>query len=39
MLAVHNEGKAAVFTGSREVTEAQVAALHAAGLWATLAQD
>ena len=39
MLAVHNEGKAAVFSGTREVTEAQVAGLHAAGLWATMAQD
>lgn len=39
MLAVHEEGRAAVSTGSRELIEAHVAALHTAGLWATLAQD
>lgn len=39
MLMVHEEGKAAVSTGTREVIEAHVAQLHAAGLWATLVQD
>lgn len=39
MLQVHNEGKAVVSAGSRESMEADVAKLHAAGLWATMAQD
>jgi ATP-dependent Clp protease adaptor protein ClpS len=39
MLQVHNEGKAAVSTGTRERAEHDVARLHAAGLWATLQQD
>ena len=39
MLQVHNEGKAAVSTGTREKAEHDVARLHAAGLWATLQQD
>jgi ATP-dependent Clp protease adaptor protein ClpS len=39
MLQVHNEGKAAVSTGSREKAEHDVARLHAHGLWATLQQD
>lgn len=39
MLQVHNEGKAVVSAGSRESMETDVSKLHAAGLWATLAQD
>ncbi len=36
MLAVHHEGKAVVAEGSREKCEADVARLHAHGLWATM---
>ena len=39
MLQVHNEGKAAVSTGSREKAELDVARLHGHGLWATMQQD
>ena len=39
MLQVHHEGKAVVSAGSREAMEVDVAKLHAAGLWATMAQD
>ncbi|MFN8221932.1 MAG: ATP-dependent Clp protease adapter ClpS [Gaiellales bacterium] len=39
MLQVHNEGKAVVSTGTREKAEHDVARLHAAGLWATMAKD
>ena len=39
MLQVHNEGKAAVATGSREKAEHDVSRLQAHGLWATLRQD
>ncbi len=39
MLDVHHKGKAVVSTGSREQMEADVARLHAKGLWATLQQD
>ena len=39
MLQVHNEGKSAVSTGSREKAEFDVARLQAHGLWATLQQD
>ncbi|ODR11499.1 ATP-dependent Clp protease adapter ClpS [Mycolicibacillus koreensis] len=39
MLQVHHDGKAVVSAGSREKMEADVAKLHAAGLWATLQQD
>ena len=39
MLQVHNDGKAAVSTGTREKAESDVARLHAAGLWATMQQD
>ena len=39
MLAVHHEGKAVVSHGTREQMEADVARLHAKGLWATLQQD
>lgn len=36
MLAVHHEGRAVVAEGSREKCEADVARLHAHGLWATM---
>ena len=39
MLQVHNEGKAAVSSGTREKAEYDVARLHAHGLWATMQQD
>jgi ATP-dependent Clp protease adaptor protein ClpS len=39
MWQVHSEGKAAVSTGTREKAEADVARLHAHGLWATMQQD
>jgi ATP-dependent Clp protease adaptor protein ClpS len=39
MLDVHHKGRAAVTTGSREQVEHDVERLHAAGLWATVAQD
>jgi len=39
MLDVHQKGRAAVSTGSREQMEHDVARLHAAGLWATWQQD
>lgn len=39
MLQVHNEGKAAVSTGTLEKAEYDVARLHAHGLWATMQQD
>ena len=39
MLQVHNEGKAIVSDGTREKAEADVARLHAHGLWATMQQD
>ena len=39
MLNVHQLGKAVVSTGTREEMERDVAQLHAAGLWATLAHD
>lgn len=39
MLAVHHEGRAVVSNGTREQMEADVARLHAKGLWATVAQD
>ena len=39
MLQVHNEGKAVVSSGSREKMEADVARLHAHGLWATMQRD
>jgi ATP-dependent Clp protease adaptor protein ClpS len=39
MLQVHQEGKAVVSGGTREKAEADVARLHAHGLWATLRQD
>ena len=39
MWQVHSEGKAAVSSGTREKAEADVARLHAHGLWATMQQD
>lgn len=36
MLQVHQQGKAAVATGSREEMERDVAAMHSYGLWATM---
>ena len=39
MLEVHNDGKSAVSTGSREEMERDVQAMHGYGLWATLQQD
>lgn len=36
MLAVHNEGKAVVFTGMLEPAELAVYRLHNYGLWATM---
>jgi ATP-dependent Clp protease adaptor protein ClpS len=39
MLDVHHKGKAVVSSGSKEKMEADVAKLHAAGLWATMRHD
>ena len=39
MLQVHHEGRAVVSNGTREQMEADVAKLHAKGLWATLQKD
>jgi ATP-dependent Clp protease adaptor protein ClpS len=39
MLDVHRKGRATVSVGTREAMEADVLKLHAAGLWATMAQD
>lgn len=39
MRQVHEEGKAVVAAGRREKCEADVARLHAHGLWATMQQD
>ena len=39
MLQVHNEGKAAVSSGTREKAELDVSRLHAHGLWATMQRD
>jgi len=36
MLEVHEDGKSAVSTGSREEMERDVQAMHEHGLWATL---
>ena len=36
MLDVHHKGKAAVSAGDKDKIEADVAKLHAAGLWATM---
>jgi ATP-dependent Clp protease adaptor protein ClpS len=39
MLDVHHKGKAIVSSGSKEKVEADVARLHAAGLWATMQHE
>lgn len=39
MLAVHNEGRAVVSSGTREKAELDVFRLHEHGLWATMQQD
>mgnify|MGYP006278450237 FL=1 len=39
MLDVHERGRAVVSSGSREAMEKHVTAMHAYGLWATVAQD
>lgn len=39
MLEVHHDGKSAVASGPREKAEADVARLHAHGLWATMQHD
>lgn len=39
MLAVHEEGRAAVSSGTREEMEVDAAAMHAYGLWATVQKD
>jgi ATP-dependent Clp protease adaptor protein ClpS len=39
MLDVHHEGKAIVSHGTKEKAEADVARLHAHGLWATMQRD
>jgi ATP-dependent Clp protease adaptor protein ClpS len=36
MLEVHNDGKSAVSTGTREEMERDVQAMHEYGLWATM---
>lgn len=35
MMTVHTEGKATVFTGSKEEAERHTSAMHTWGLWAT----
>ena len=39
MLAVHEEGRAVVSSGSREEMEVDATALHSYGLWATIQKD
>jgi ATP-dependent Clp protease adaptor protein ClpS len=39
MLQVHHEGRAIVASGPRERCEADVARLHAHGLWATMSKE
>ena len=39
MMQVHTEGRAVVSSGDREKVEADVAKMHAAGLWATRQRD
>jgi ATP-dependent Clp protease adaptor protein ClpS len=39
MMDVHTKGKAVVSSGPRHKAEADVARLHAYGLWATMQQD
>ncbi|MGV3016792.1 ATP-dependent Clp protease adapter ClpS [Rothia sp. 88186D007BW] len=38
MMQVHTEGKATVFSGSKEEAERHTTALHTWGLWATIEQ-
>ncbi|MFZ4585829.1 MAG: ATP-dependent Clp protease adapter ClpS [Acidimicrobiia bacterium] len=38
-MQIHNEGKAVVSAGTRDQAEADVARLHAHGLWATMQRD
>ena len=39
MLKVHHEGRAVVFSGTREPAELAVQRLHGYGLWATLERE
>lgn len=39
MLQVHNEGRSAVSSGSREKMEIDVQAMHSYGLWATMQHE
>ncbi len=39
MMAVHEEGRAVVSSGSREEMEVDAAAMHSFGLWATIQKD
>lgn len=39
MMQVHNDGKAVVTSGRRDVCEHDVSRLHAHGLWATMQKD
>ena len=39
MMEVHQDGKSAVSTGSREEMERDVQAMHEYGLWATMEQQ
>ncbi|WP_432560796.1 ATP-dependent Clp protease adapter ClpS [Kineococcus sp. SYSU DK003] len=39
MMDVHQKGRAAVSSGSREAMERDVEAMHGYGLWATLQKD
>ncbi|MFI8596045.1 ATP-dependent Clp protease adapter ClpS [Kocuria koreensis] len=39
MMAVHQEGRATVFTGGREDAERHTSAMHGYGLWATFERD
>nr|WP_268236460.1 ATP-dependent Clp protease adapter ClpS [Marmoricola endophyticus] len=39
MMQVHEEGRSAVSTGSREEMERDVQAMHEYGLWATMRKD
>lgn len=39
MLMVHEEGRAAVSSGTREEMEVDAAAMHSFGLWATIQKD
>lgn len=39
MLAVHQEGRAVVASGSREEMERDTTAMHSYGLWATVSRD